>query len=46
MLNVMVINCSKKVLIRLVFDVDSSNLLCDFSNLFLNGNIGTQETDL
>lgn len=46
MLSVIVINCSKMTLIRLMFDVESSNFLCDFSNSFLNGNIGAQEIDL
>lgn len=30
-----VINCRKKALIRLAFGVESSNLLCDFSNSYL-----------
>lgn len=44
MLSVTVINCNKKALIRLIFDVESSNFLCDFSNSFLNENTGTQKT--
>lgn len=46
MLSVTVINCNKKALIRLTFDVESSNFLCDFSNSFLNENTGSQESDL